>query len=170
MDKIITKLQTALGEEVDLLKELADCFQAQLRAVEQRDTSLLTESVKEVERVNSRLGRLHQTRTRQLRLMRRFLGLPEDASLHNVARQLAADRPLAGRRLLDLTQEIKEKARLVDGELNKAEEAMEFAAKVGRQLLVNLQTPDGPEASQVYTADGIQTQGAATTSIFNTTS
>lgn len=171
MDKIVSKLQTALGEQVDLLEELAGCLQTQLRAVEERDTGLLTESVKNVERINSRLGRLDQTRTRQLRLMRRFLGLSEDASLRHVAEQLASDKPVAGRRLLDLARQLKETARLVDGELNKAEEAMAFAAKVGRQLLMNLQHPNGPPASQVYTAaGGIQTQGATPPSILNTTS
>ena len=154
MKQLIQSLNSALSEEVALLGKIKELAQEQLQSLESRNVDAMSDTTEQIREVNSKLDRIKETEKRQLRLLRKCVGLSSEANLLNVAGQVARKYPEVGEQLLALSNEVKSVASSTSARLGDLEEAMEFAAVVGRQIVVNLQSANGLESSSVYTATG----------------
>ena len=167
MKQLIQSLNNALSEEIALLDKIEELAQKQLQSLERRNIDAMSDTTEQLRDTNSNLDRLKETKKRQLRLLRKCTGLSSEANLLNVARQIAHQYPEAGSRLLALANDVKKAAASTSARLSDLEEAMEFAASVGRRIVINLQNANGLESSSVYTATGTTRRSTLQRSLVN---
>ena len=167
MKQLIQSLNSALSEEVALLDKIDELARKQLQSLESRNIDAMSDTTEQIRDANANLDRVKETKKRQLRLLRKCTGLSSEANLLNVARQVAHKHPEGGSRLLAVANEVKDVASSTSARLSDLEEAMEFAASVGRQIVINLQNANGLESSSVYTATGTTKRSALQRSLVN---
>lgn len=154
--EMIEELITTLNNEYEALQTLAQRFQSQLAILRQKNLDGLEEATLQASEAVSKLDRLTQARTRQMRLVGRMLemtGTPDLATIAEAARPLDEDGALH-RRLLDLRRQMREQAATTQQLSDELGYALQYAAALGREMIAFLRGATSSPPAQVYTDSG----------------
>lgn len=164
-------LLETLEQEQEGLVQLHDQFGRQLQALRDQQATQLQHITLQISEQTSRLGRLHQMRERQMRLLGRLLGAEagEPLSLETLAERLYpfVGSPETSRRLLEARANVIEEAERAQQRREELAFAVEYALKLGREMLHVLQDLNVPPPTRLYNAHGGTAENANPRSFVN---
>lgn len=165
---VVQKLITTLEQEYDALSILADQLDEQLDILRQKDLGELDACTHRTSETVAKLDSLSQARRRQMRLAGRMLNVGDAPTLDQLAdaarQQEGADE--AARRLLDLRTQMHDQAEYVQRRSEELEQALQYAASLGRKMISFLRGGDNAPPARVYTSKG-QSSTPDTQSLLN---
>mgnify|MGYP000076975427 CR=1 FL=1 len=159
---LVQQLIDTLHQELALFAELEHCLEAQLGALRQRSLEALEEAAMATSERLTRLERLEQTRLRQGRLLRRILGLDPLASGEQLLTAVAAlpEGASAAQTLRQLQQALQAQQERARRQCETLEFSLQYAIRIGQELLEFLQELEQPATARIYTPTGRTTQAA----------
>ncbi len=164
------RLLETLRREEETLAHLHATFDAQIEALRRHRHEALASSTGEVNEAVHAMEGLRKARERQARLLGRLLRLDgDDVSLERLATALEghAEAAEAAPMLREARAKIHERARQTRKRCEEFEFALQYAVKLGREMLQVMQDLDVPPPARIYTASGDATQTAKPRSFVN---
>ena len=161
-----------LEREQDGLGRLRDQFGQQLQALRDQQAQQLQRVTLQIGEETSQLQRLQQKRERQTQLLSRALGGGAEGAplgLEELAGKLftVPGGHEMSRRLLDARADVVEEAERTQQRREELAFAVEYALKLGREMLHVLQDLNVPPPTRLYTARGAAAERAAPRSFLN---
>jgi len=167
---VTNNLLETMQQEQAALSRLDDFFEQQLDALRERRNDLLEQTTQEVNEQVHALERLRQARERQARLLGRVLKLDgETAAVKDLAEALRGregGKALA-HQLLEARTAIRERAERTRKRCDDFEFALQYATRIGREMLQVIQELDTPPPARLYTASGDPTHTKTPHSFLN---
>ena len=167
---IAGRLLATLRQEEETLARLHETFNDQIEALRRHRHEVLESSTAQVNEAVHAMEGLRKARERQARLLGRLLGLEAgDVSIEGLATALENLPDAAGQaqRLREARGRIHERARQTRQRCEEFEFALQYAVKLGREMLQVMQDLDVPPPARIYTASGDATQTAQPRSLVN---
>jgi hypothetical protein len=150
-------LIATLRAEREALERLTMHFDEQIEAIRNRLPEALDLATELANDEVNALASLRQTRERQMRLLGRVLHADTDTvTLHQLADLLArtAGASTVGFDLLDARAHVRDQAHATRVRCEELEFALQYAARLGRELVHALHGLDAAAPTRVYTARG----------------
>ncbi|AEN72575.1 FlgN family protein [Rhodothermus marinus SG0.5JP17-172] len=165
---ILQQFIEAIEEELNLLGQLEQSFEAQLEALRRYDHEALEQAAMQTSELVTRLERLQQKRAGKGRLLRRMLKLELTASTEQLLAALEArsETQAAAHTLRGLQQRLQQQLQQTRQRCESLEFSLKYAIQIGQELLELLQALDQP-ASRVYTPTGQTRQASPQRSVVN---
>lgn len=154
---LASSLLETLQEERAALERLRGHFDRHIEAVRTRDRQLIDDAASGVSEDIHELAGLKQSRDRKVRLLGRVLQLDgESAGIEEISEALsaAAHTEVIARQLSVERERIRNEAALAQKRCRDLEFALEYAVRLGRELLQTIHGLDGPAGIRVYTPHG----------------
>jgi len=154
---VVDTLIETLEEERDALSDLAADLDEQLKLLRSQDLGDLEGSTRSTSESVTALGAIREARARKMRLAGRMLGVGNVPTLTDLAdaAQAAPDTRAQGRRLRALRTELREQAQDVQQRSEELEQALRYAASVGREMIAFLRGGgQRPPQAQGYNQQG----------------
>ncbi len=164
------RLLETLRREEETLARLHETFNEQIEALRHHRHEALESSTAEVNEAVHAMEGFRKARERQARLLGRLLHLEgDDASLERIAGALEDLPEAAGaaQGLREARAQIHERARQTRQRCEEFEFALQYAVKLGREMLQVMQDLDVPPPARIYTATGHATQTSQPRSFVN---
>lgn len=154
--EMVDKLIATLDDEYAALQALSSCFEAQLSILRQKHLDGLEDATLETSDAVSRLDRLTQARTRQMRLVGRMLDVEDTDDLSAVADEVAAVEggESYAQQLQTLRDRMRSEAAAVQQQSDELRYALQYAADLGREMIAFLRGATSTAPAQVYTDSG----------------
>ncbi len=145
----------ALVAELNVLERLQGCFSEYLAALKAQQPEQLSDTTDAVSEATRELERSRQQRERQMRLLGRLLRLGDEVTLVQIADGLQtmglANEAAA---LRQQRQAVRTAAQATGRAAEKAEYALQYAARLSRQLVQAATSIGAPPQPAAYTAGG----------------
>ncbi len=154
--EMVEKLIATLEDEYQALQALSASFQEQLAILHQKNLDGLEDATLQASEAVSRLDRLTQARTRQMRLVGRLLDADDEPDLGGIAQavvDLDGGAALA-ERLRTLRQQMRAEANATQQQSDELRYALQYAADLGREMIAFLRGATASAPAQVYTDSG----------------
>jgi len=154
--EMVEKLIATLEDEYQALQALSASFQEQLAILHQKNLDGLEDATLQASEAVSRLDRLTQARTRQMRLVGRLLDADDEPNLGGIAQavvDLDGGAALA-ERLRTLRQQMRAEANATQQQSDELRYALQYAADLGREMIAFLRGATASAPAQVYTDSG----------------
>lgn len=154
---VVEKLIETLQNERAALEQLAADLDEQLTLLRGQDLSDLEGCTHSTSESVAALDAITKARTRQMRLVGRILNVDGEPTLKALAEAARAnpDTREAGQRLMALRTELREQAQLVQNRSDELEQALRYAASVGRKMITFLRGGgQSPPQAQGYNQQG----------------
>ena len=167
---LIQSLIATLREEHDGLLTLREQFGHQLDALRANDSTLQEQAMHAANETVHQLGQLRSTRERQARLLSRVLKLDtEAASLQDLANAVHRHPDMApyAKALLEARAAVRAEAQQTRQTCEELDFALQYAVRLGREMLHAMQDLDVPPPARVYTAAGHTSKAVSPRSLLN---
>lgn len=162
-------LLASLNQEAETLDRLGALFDRQLEALRGNDAETLEQATIAVNEEIHALEQHRQARLRQARLLGRMLRQPETEALEPLGQTLAArpDTAAQGQALLDARETVRRQAEHTRRRCDAFEFALQYAVRLGREMMQVIQDLDVPPPPRVYTARGQSSASPSSSSFIN---
>jgi hypothetical protein len=162
-------LLATLKQECEALARLARCFEVQIEAMRSRVPDGLEAATLSVTEEVGALASIQQNRERQTRLLARMLSLEDRADLSQIAEAIRQKGigGNAGPSLLEVRDSARKMALAAQERCQELEFALNYAADLGRDMLMAVQGAGHKTPTLAYTAKGHAAPGHTGRSFMN---
>lgn len=167
---LATNLLGTMQQEQEALDTLYTCFDQQVEALRDQQPDRLEQTTHQINEVVHQLEKLRNARERQASLLGRMLQVEgEPISLEKIgqAYALQPEGTAMGQQILEARLSTRQKAERTQLRCEEFEFALQYAARLGQEMLQVIQGLDVPLPARVYTAKGNTTHTIPPRSFLN---